>query len=82
MSISLIDIPSSVTTKCSLQCNYWFDYKDCPQVKVGTSANYFKNTLIMAIFINTWLLFLPTILKKQKTFDKEWKEWKEWKYTK
>lgn len=42
MSISLIDIPSSVTTKCSLQCNYWFDYKDCPQVKVGTSANYFK----------------------------------------
>ena len=30
----------------------------------------------MAIFINTWLLFLPTILKKQKTFDKEWKEWK------
>jgi hypothetical protein len=42
MSISLIDIPSSVTTKCSLQCNYWFDYKDCPRVKVGTAANYFK----------------------------------------
>lgn len=42
MSISLIDIPSSVTTKCSLQCNYWFDYKDCPKVKVSTSADHFK----------------------------------------
>lgn len=42
MSISLIDIPSSVTTKCSLQCNYWFDYKDCPKVKVSTASNYLK----------------------------------------